>query len=129
MVSWDTEGQLVLHGRKDRQIKLRGYRIELDEIESIFGQLHLIEEAAAYLVDPQQMQLDDSSKYIEVMVTLKQPRQVNLKQLHEHAIDNLPAYARPDSIVISDAFPRTTSGKIDRKKLANKALSTLEKCN
>ncbi len=127
IVSYDQQDQLVLHGRKDRQIKLRGYRIELDEIESVFAQHHNVEEAAAYLVDLQQLgHIDnDQNNYLEVMVTVKDSHKADPDKLRNYALDKLATYARPESVLVTDDFPRTTSGKIDRKALANSAIKKL----
>ncbi len=123
IVSYDQDNQLILHGRKDRQIKLRGYRIELDEIESVFSKHHSVKEAAAYLVDLEQFSdTNQHINYVEVMITLKTQDLVDEDALMQFAQNKLPSYARPKNILITDDFPRTTSGKIDRKSLAKAAI-------
>ncbi|MBC2607980.1 amino acid adenylation domain-containing protein [Pelagicoccus albus] len=109
----DQNGILHFLGRKDRQIKLRGYRIELDEIEAAFTQQLQVEEAAAIVVeDPQ------GEKTIVAYYKPSIGSSIDSKELLSTARKNLPSYAVPSRILSLDTFPRTGSGKIDRIKLA-----------
>lgn len=111
--------ELMLHGRKDRQVKIRGYRIELDEIESVIGSYEGVKQCAAYTVDVRQQDNSDiDGIFIEVMLTVKNAQLMDAWDIHRHAYRSLPAYARPKEILITQQFPLTTSGKIDRRKLA-----------
>ena len=122
IASIDAHQQLMLHGRKDRQIKIRGYRIELDEIESVFCRQNGVKQCAAYIVEIKPFtQNETATIFIEAMLSFKAGQSIDIKGLHQHAHGLLPAYARPKEIIITDEFPLTTSGKIDRKKLATAA--------
>ena len=103
------ENRLMFLGRKDRQIKLRGYRIELDEIEFVLATHPVVEEAAAYITA--------SGACIEAAVTVNTGSELNTTELTEYCIAKLPTYAIPKTIRIIKAFPRTTSQKIDRRTL------------
>ena len=119
IASKNEQHELVLHGRKDRQIKFRGYRIELDEIESVICSYEGVKQCAAYIVEiSQQDDREARDLFIEVMLTLKNAQPLDARDLHRHAYRSLPAYARPKEILIAEQFPLTTSGKIDRRKLA-----------
>lgn len=123
IASVNNQKQLVLHGRKDRQIKFRGYRIELDEIESVFCRHPGVKQCAVYVVEIK-ADSDESETvdvFIEAMLSIKTAGSIDVKDLHRHAQQSLPAYARPQDITITELFPLTTSGKIDRKKLASTA--------
>jgi len=96
-------------GRKDRQVKLRGYRIELDEIEAVLTEHEDIEETGAFKTL--------SGVRIEAAVTLKAGRTATAQALQRHCAARLPAYAVPSCFHIIQAFPRTTSQKIDRRAL------------
>ena len=130
LVSMDAAQVYSYHGRKDRQIKVRGNRIELDEIESVFQAHDEVEEAAAYATgsdhgsdhDPAQSSTV-SCAGIDVAVILAPGSGLSDKALREHAAERLPRYAWPENIRFLSGFPRTSSGKIDRKKLKQGFLS------
>ena len=122
IASVNRQQQFVLHGRKDRQIKFRGHRIELDEIESVFYRHQGVKQCAAYIVKPVTMtDADSNDAYLEVMLSLKPAQTIEVKAFHRHAYESLPVYARPQTILVTEQFPLTTSGKIDRKQLAQAA--------
>jgi len=104
------EHGMMFLGRKDRQIKLRGYRIELDEIEAVLADHPEVEEAGSFTVR-------DRSE-IRAAVTLRPGATVDIETLLRRCRDRLPPYAVPAALHLIDAFPRTTSQKIDRRALA-----------
>lgn len=107
------DGNLKYLGRKDRQIKTRGYRVELDEIESALLSLPLVEEAAAYAVPDGQ-----GSNLIEAAVTAKEGADLVVDAVINHVATHLPPYAVPVNVRVMKMFPRTSTGKIDRRQLA-----------
>ena len=111
------DGVLLFFGRKDRQVKTRGYRVELDEVESALTTHERVEEAAAYTVTGSE---DNAS--IEAAVILKTRQDHVADELRRHCAQLLPWYAVPESVWLLDSFPRTTSGKIDRRALRGQAL-------
>ena len=110
------DGNLKYLGRKDRQIKTRGYRVELDEIEVALLSYELVEEAAVYPVPDGQ-----GSNLIEAAVTAKEGAALEEAPLVSHISDRLPPYAVPVNIHILDVFPRTSTGKINRRALQERA--------
>lgn len=106
------DGLLLFLGRKDRQIKVRGYRVELDDIEHTLVTHPVVEEAAVFPVRESQ-----SNDRIEAVVVLKQSQILKPEQLNLFLSDRLSGYAVPTKIDIVQSFPRTTSGKIDRRRL------------
>ena len=121
LVQQQPDGNYQFVGRKDRQIKTRGYRIELDEVEAaLVGHPH-VEEAAAYAVP-----YEAGSHQIEAAVILKPNATLSEADLKHQAAARLPAYAVPQQIAIAATFPRTTSGKIDRRALQTAALARLQ---
>ena len=110
------DGLLEFHGRKDRQIKARGYRVELDEVEVALGSHNAVESAAAYGVPD-----EDGSLHIEATVTLRDGHAVTQEALRAHVATTLPRYAIPVRLDIVDAVPRTSTGTIDRRELARRA--------
>ncbi len=106
------DGNLTYLGRKDRQVKTRGYRVELDEVEAVILSLVSIEEAAAFVVPDGQ-----GSNLIEAAVTVKAGFQLTPEAVMNHASARLPHYAVPATIRVMEVFPRTSTGKIDRREL------------
>lgn len=101
-------GDLVFMGRNDRQIKLRGYRIELDEIESVLLNNYAVKEATACVLKG-----DKGEQILTAAVLLVSEKQVTQKELRAQCLKHLPSYAVPAKIDILEDFPRTGSGKID----------------
>lgn len=120
LVSCSDNGALWFIGRKDRQVKIRGYRVELDEIEAQLVSNDLVEEAAVFSV-----KIDDEPLQIHAMVTLKLPCENAHKRILVSLKQCLPTYAMPAKLSVVDAFPRTTSDKIDRKQLAQQAVESV----
>ena len=114
------DGNLEFLGRRDRQVKVRGYRIELDEVESVLAAHGEVEEAAAYAVP-----LGDDGQRVEAAVILRAGSGAGPEDLRGHCARRLPGYAVPENLLLLTSFPRTTSGKIDRRNLRDSALGRL----
>ncbi len=117
LVQQRDDGNLMFLGRKDRQVKTRGYRVELDEVEATLAAHGLVEEAAAYVIPG-----DDGGQLIEAAVVLKNDNGMAVRELHDYCLQKLPPYAVPADISLLRGFPRTTSGKIDRRALREQAM-------
>ena len=114
-----SDGALMFLGRKDRQIKTRGYRVELDEVEAALSSHEAVETAAVFPVPDA-----EGSQTIQAAVTLRTPHSVTPLDLVEHAAEVLPRYALPEQVVILKQLPRTSTGKIDRLVLRKRALDS-----
>lgn len=112
LVKENNDGEIMFLGRIDRQVKLRGYRIELDEIEATLLQHKAVEEAAVIVV-----QKDDESKELEAVVRLSKGAEVSTRELMLFCKKIIPSYAVPENMTMIEDFPRTGTGKIDRKKI------------
>ncbi len=110
------DGALMFAGRRDRQIKTRGYRVELDEVEEALAAHDAVAEAAAFATGN-----DDGLVLIEAAVVLRTGAVACDRDLAAFAAKLLPSYATPARLRVVDAFPRTTTGKIDRNRLADEA--------
>ncbi|WP_329110182.1 amino acid adenylation domain-containing protein [Micromonospora sp. NBC_01699] len=109
---WRPDGRIDLHGRMDRQVKLRGNRIELSEIEAVLLSHPDVEAAAVVVVgDPG----TDGSLAAFVRVP---NRRVAADELWEHAHRQLPRSVVPHRFIVVEAFPRTGSDKVDYLALA-----------
>lgn len=103
------DGQIVFLGRVDNQIKLRGYRIELSEIEQALREIEPVIDAVVIIQKPEDLLV----AYIIVQPGLTTSYQLVRQQL----MSRLPAYMVPDAIEILAEYPLTTNGKIDKEKL------------
>ncbi|AZZ97460.1 amino acid adenylation domain-containing protein [Pseudoalteromonas sp. R3] len=108
---WNTQGQLTFQGRADTQLKLRGYRIEPGEVESVIAQHEAVQQA---FVTAHRQQL---VAYVAVggaaedaHVELQRALQVNLNA-------QLPAYMVPTHFVFIPQLPLTLNGKVNKKAL------------
>ncbi|MGH1360029.1 MAG: amino acid adenylation domain-containing protein [Burkholderiaceae bacterium] len=112
LVRRSTDGLLRLLGRADRQVKVRGFRIELDHIEmSLSGHPNVLETGVFAVFD----QRENTNQVIAAVLTNKPD--LTPDQLKTFARTRLAEAAVPRTIVIVDSLPRTTSGKIDRRQL------------
>jgi amino acid adenylation domain-containing protein len=109
LARWDAEGDLEYFGRIDEQIKLRGFRVELGEIESLLLQHPLVKEAIVILYKTATNQ--SLIAYVTGIAN-------NFSsELRNHLKSRLPDYMIPAQIVVLDELPLTPNGKIDRKAL------------
>ena len=116
LVQLTENGNYKYIGRKDRQIKTRGYRVELDEVEIALSSHQQIEEAAAFPIPD-----SEGSTLISAGVKLKDNQKVAVQDLMKYLKTKVPWYAVPRNITFVKEFPRTSSGKIDRRELQNQA--------
>ena len=106
------DGKLEYLGRRDHQIKLRGYRIELREIEAV---LALHPDVRETVVVAHQAESGDTRLVAYVAVQRHDPTLTD--SIRAFMKDRLPGYMLPEAIVLLDALPRTPSGKVDRAAL------------
>ena len=106
------DGCLVYFGRKDFQVKIRGNRVELAEIERTLLGLGGFDEA---VVAP----LEDhpgEQRLVAYLVPTSRTA-VTVSALRRSLSDNLPEYMIPSAFVLLDALPLTPAGKVDRRAL------------
>ncbi|MDH0031691.1 MULTISPECIES: delta-poly-L-ornithine synthetase PosA [unclassified Acinetobacter] len=114
----DEFGQVHCLGRADDQIKIRGFRVELGEIEAALCDLDGIGTAAVIL--RAEDGIDQLIAFIAVEIDSKQP--IEIKQLRAALSQRLPPYMVPNRFEIIEDVPRLLSGKIDRKALKARPL-------
>ena len=101
-------GFLEYLGRLDAQVKLRGLRIEPGEVEDALRAHPAVSDAAVVLRG------EGDRRRLVAFVT---PASVDVEALRTHASERLPEPMVPSAVVALDAFPRTPSGKVDRRAL------------
>ena len=107
---WDIEGRLNFIGRVDDQIKLRGNRVELSEIDRVVEKTNAISHSVTVLID-------SNDNQILVSFYLQGNNQVDQRRLKKHVSEFLPDYMIPNKFIQLDNFPVTPNGKIDKSKL------------
>ena len=107
------DGQLIFAGRIDRQIKLRGHRIELLEIESVLRQHPEIVEAAVVVQGA-----ETDGMFLRAFFTSQPDQTPSLVKVRSFLEEWLPAYAVPAELSLLTEMPRDHNGKIDYRQLA-----------
>ncbi len=102
------DGQLEFCGRTDRQVKVRGFRVELDEIDSALKTMPKILEA--YTVATKN---NSGSLQLKAYVVLQEGCHVEQSDIVEHLKVKLPDFMIPSAFIVLDQFPLTTGGKVD----------------
>jgi amino acid adenylation domain-containing protein len=112
MVSVSDAGELEFLMRKDRMVKRRGYRIELDEIEHVLNGCQGVSELAVTA-----LRKDDETVIVACFCAEDTPSQDVSGELKRLCLDRLPAYFLPDRFIDLETLPKTSSGKIDYRGL------------
>jgi acyl-CoA synthetase (AMP-forming)/AMP-acid ligase II len=99
---------LVYRGRKDRMVKVGGFRVELGEIEAALLRHEAVGEAAVLALDG-----DTGTR----LVAFCSPGEVTLLDLKTHCGNLLPRYMIPHSLVRMPSLPKNPNGKIDYVQL------------
>ncbi len=107
------DGNIEFLGRVDRQVKIAGKRVELDEVEAALRRIEAIRDAAAI------SRVDDTGhRSIAAFVTPREGHNVSAAQLRARLRAVVPAYMIPAEITVLDSLPLSPVGKVDRTRLA-----------
>ncbi len=106
-----TDGNIEFIGRADFQVKLRGYRIELNEIESVLHKNEFVKDCAVTAIKE-----DNGNEYLAAYV-IAEGENKDTEILLDFMRSELPDFMIPKSITFLDSFPLTPNKKLDRKKL------------
>jgi acyl carrier protein len=105
--------ELVFNGRRDSQLKVRGYRVELAEISAALAS-HEAAAEQAVIVRRGNSAADDS---VAAFVVPSPEQRVSEPELRAHLAARLPSYMVPATICVVDALPVTANGKLDTAAL------------
>jgi amino acid adenylation domain-containing protein len=109
-----SNGNLEFIGRADDTVKVRGFRVDLREVESAILQLPAVRSCVA-LVSTR----PDGAAGATSLIAFVTPRSVAPTEVLRAVRDTLPDYMAPSAVVPLDAFPLTANGKVDRRRLMN----------
>ncbi|MEM7052765.1 MAG: amino acid adenylation domain-containing protein, partial [Acidobacteriota bacterium] len=109
LARWRADGELECLGRVDRQVKVRGFRLELGEVEAALAEHPAVHEVVALVLS--------SPQRLVAFVCGD-----DIPDLAPWLRDRLPAPAVPQPVVVLPELPRTPNGKVDRRALAARAL-------
>jgi amino acid adenylation domain-containing protein len=105
------DGRLEYRGRVDRQVKVRGFRVDLGEVESVLAEHADVREAAAMVVER------EHAKSLVAYVLASGPN-LSVDALFAHLRTRLPAYMIPSIIVPVESWPLTVQHKVDYRALS-----------
>ena len=119
LVRWREDGELEYVGRVDEQVKVRGYRVELGEIEAVLRQHVSVNEALVMVHEH-----DDEKELVAYVVPRPARTSINGDEsesvealLREFLEQRLPAYMVPSRYMLLEKFPLNAHGKVERRAL------------
>lgn len=108
---WLPDGTIMFVGRNDNQVKYRGYRIDLGEIENTIKNIHGVKNCTILL------NKDSAENTTLVAFVIIDSSLIDQETFRNILVKKLPHYMIPNQFEYLDEFPLNTNGKIDRKKL------------
>jgi amino acid adenylation domain-containing protein len=111
-VRWRADGQIIFAGRADHQVKLRGYRVELGEVQAALAAREEVAEVVV-LVSGEQT----SERYLTAYVSPAPEHEIDPVTLRESLALTLPSFMVPAYLLVMPELPKTPNGKIDRRAL------------
>jgi amino acid adenylation domain-containing protein len=109
----EADGNYIYVGRRDRMVKKRGYRVELGEVEAGLYRHPAVKEAAVVALSD-----EENGVRVKAFLSCKEPEnRPSLIELKRFCAENLPAYMVPDLFAFRETLPKTSTDKIDYRKL------------
>lgn len=106
------DGSVEYIGRNDLQVKIRGHRVELGEIEQVLGEIEEIEEVVTTC-----FRKDDVEQFLVVYYTTKNRIEIEVSEIRRFLECRLPEYLIPSFFIYLEDLPKTPGGKIKRQGL------------
>jgi amino acid adenylation domain-containing protein len=115
------DGTLEFRGRADDQVKVRGFRVEPSEIESVLREHPAVADAAVVT--------EDGADDVRLVAYFAPGTAATVDDLRRHVAGWLPEIMIPASFVPLDALPLTPSGKLDRVALQERSVAGMDEAN
>jgi amino acid adenylation domain-containing protein len=116
LVTLDAAGNYVFLGRRDSMVKVRGYRVELGEVEAALYRHPVIEEVVVLPVPDERC-----GSRLRAVIAASDGGALTRETVLDHCRQWLPAYMVPEVVEFREALPRTSTGKLDRAGLARES--------
>ncbi|MCP4417603.1 MAG: amino acid adenylation domain-containing protein, partial [Chloroflexi bacterium] len=108
---WTADGELEHYGRTDDQVKVRGFRVELDSVSAALESVANCKRAVTLKLDARHL------------VGFASPLSVDVDEAKQAVADALPYYCTPKFVIALEELPMTPRGKIDKRLLLQTAVS------
>lgn len=112
----DQQGILWHCGRRDAQVKVRGFRVETGEVEATLLRHPSVAEVGAVVATQK-----EGESILVAFIVARESRVIDAAELRNHCMQTLPIHMVPSHFHAIDVLPRTVSGKIDRRVLGELA--------
>jgi 3-hydroxy-4-methylanthranilate adenylyltransferase len=109
------DGEIVLAGRMDQMLKVRGFRVEPRHVEVTAETLPSVQQAVVQAAPG-----DGAADQLVLWCVSAPGHKVSERDLVEHLRARLPDYMVPSTVLVLDSFPLNANGKIDRKELSSR---------
>jgi amino acid adenylation domain-containing protein len=113
LVTLDDDGNYVYLGRRDGMVKTRGYRVEVGEVETALYAHPAVREAVVVPVPDELL-----GNRLRAVICADGPDGLSREEVLDHCRRRLPSYMVPDVVEFCEVLPRTSTGKVDRARLA-----------
>lgn len=113
---WTAEGDILFRGRVDRQVKVMGYRVEVAAVERAVAATPGVDECVVVVVHDDDSGARTLSAYVTAHSDVGDPDAIP-GAVRDRLRQSLPAHWIPRTVTLRDAWPLTTSGKIDHSRL------------
>ncbi|WP_455714511.1 amino acid adenylation domain-containing protein, partial [Anaerosporobacter sp.] len=110
LTCWTADGNIDFRGRIDEQVKVRGFRIELEDIATVIRKSDKVTDAAVII-------RETKSGDKEICAYIVSEDEIDRKELQEEIAKELPSYMLPAYMMQIDQLPVTQNGKLDKKAL------------
>ncbi len=112
LVRWLSDGNVEFLGRVDHQVKLRGFRMELGEIESRLREHESVKDAVVLV-----REVKEGDKRLAAYLVAERDKNIEIPEIRSFLKETLPEYMVPAAFVTLNAFPLLPNGKVNRRAL------------
>ncbi|RZB19442.1 amino acid adenylation domain-containing protein [Streptomyces sp. F001] len=113
LARWTAEGELLFTGRADAQVKVRGFRVELGEVETVLAGHEAVAQAVVTARDAE----GEGDRRLVGYVVPETQGEVDSEELRAYLSDRLPEFMVPAAVIVLEELPLTVNGKVDRAGL------------